>query len=149
MSVLKWVKRTPSCSNTVGLPEDKNEETDKINVHVNDTINKKSTAKRGPYTILSPVKRAEIGQYARLHGNAKAARHFSISESTIRNIKKKHIQAEKAGMDMKELKHGLQGRPLLLGPEIDRDVQLYLTKMRAAGGIVNRSIAIAAATGKS
>ena len=40
-----------------------------------------------------------------------------------------------------------KGRPLLLGPELDRQVQDYLISLREAGGVVNTLIAIAAATG--
>ena len=40
-----------------------------------------------------------------------------------------------------------KGRPLLLGQELDRQVQAYLISFHEAGGVVNTSIAIAAATG--
>ena len=40
-----------------------------------------------------------------------------------------------------------KGRPLLLGQELDRQVQAYLISLREAGGVVNTFIAIAAAMG--
>ena len=40
-----------------------------------------------------------------------------------------------------------RGRLLLLGPELDKKVQLYLRRVRDAGGVVNARIAVAAAKG--
>ena len=48
---------------------------------------------------------------------------------------------------IERLPAGPKGRPLLLGQELDRQVQAYLMSLREAGGVVNTSIAIAAATG--
>ena len=40
-----------------------------------------------------------------------------------------------------------QGRPLLLGQELDKAVQEYIESTRAAGGVVNSAIVMAAAGG--
>ena len=40
-----------------------------------------------------------------------------------------------------------QGRPLLLGQELDRAVQDYIEALRLAGGVVNSAIVVAAANG--
>lgn len=40
-----------------------------------------------------------------------------------------------------------QGRPLLLGQELDKAVQDYIEALRIAGGVVNTAIIMAAANG--
>ena len=40
-----------------------------------------------------------------------------------------------------------QGRPLLLGQELDKSVQDYINAMRKVGGVVNTAIVMAAANG--
>lgn len=52
----------------------------------------------------------------------------------------------KGGKPVTKLEHGLWGRPLLLG-DLDSEVQQYMRKFQLAGGIVNRTTVIAAATG--
>ena len=70
-----------------------------------------------------------------------------MSESTIRSIKKKYIQAFKqAKADVTTLPHGNSSRSLKLG-DFDTSVQIYICKLQIAGGIVNCTIAIAAAKG--
>ena len=56
------------------------------------------------------------------------------------------VQQKKEGPPVTRLDHGLRGRPLLLG-SLDRNVHEYIRKLGPAGGIVNRAIVIAAATG--
>ena len=48
---------------------------------------------------------------------------------------------------MDQLPQGKIGRPLLLGETLDQQVQAYLHMLRDSGGVINTSIAIAAATG--
>jgi hypothetical protein len=40
-----------------------------------------------------------------------------------------------------------QGRPLLLGAELDKSVQEYINALRVAGGVLNTTIVQAAALG--
>ena len=56
------------------------------------------------------------------------------------------LKQRKDGEPVTRLEHRSQGRPLLLG-SVDTNVQEYIRKLRRAGGIVNRAIVIAAATG--
>ena len=56
------------------------------------------------------------------------------------------LKHKKDGEPVIRLEHGLRGRPLLLG-DLDVHVLEYIRKLRLAGGIVNRAIVIAAATG--
>ncbi len=46
-----------------------------------------------------------------------------------------------------ELPAKKRGRPLLLGEELDRQVQAYLTNFRECGAVVNTAIAMACAEG--
>ena len=48
---------------------------------------------------------------------------------------------------VKKLPLKTQGRPLLLGVELDQAVQEYITSLRAIGGVVNTAIVMAAAEG--
>ena len=48
---------------------------------------------------------------------------------------------------MDQLPQGKVGHPLLLGETLDQQVQAYLHMLRDSGGVINTSIAIAAATG--
>ena len=48
---------------------------------------------------------------------------------------------------MKSLPTKPQGRPLLLGQDLDNVVQDYIEALRTAGGVVNGTIVMAAANG--
>lgn len=108
------------------------------------------------YATYSDKERVEIARYATQHGNSSAARHFtkklgkSISESTVRGWVKKYkqqLQSTPNPEDITELPMAKRGRPLLLGHELDQQVIDHIKAMRECGGIVNRSILLATATG--
>ena len=78
----------------------------------------------------------------------------NLKESTVRGWKTVYLRELasklKAGdkvTAVERLPVKPKGRPLLLGPELDRQVQDHLISLRDAGGVVNTLIAIAAATG--
>lgn len=74
----------------------------------------------------------------------------AINESTIRNIQSAYLRKlslEKDPHSIVALPHGSVGRPLLLGKALDSKVKEYVQALRIAGGIVNRSILVAAAKG--
>ena len=109
-------------------------------------------------TSYSPEERAQIGKYAVENGATRASRHFSerfdrsISESTVRRFKAEYLQAlarkrETKDPTVKMLPTKSQGRPLLLGKELDESVQEYIKATRVAGGVVNTAIVMAAAVG--
>ena len=50
-------------------------------------------------------------------------------------------------MDVTKLPERRRGRPLLLGVELDRQVQSYLTSLRKNGAVVNTAIVMACAEG--
>ena len=75
-----------------------------------------------------------------------------MSESTARSIRDSYlIEAKRKRVedleDIEALPEKKRGRPLLLGDALDEKVQLYLRKVREAGGTVSAGIAIAAARG--
>ena len=111
-----------------------------------------------------------IGKFAAENGIAAAARRFTklskatkpLNESTVRGFKKKYEEAlrlRKGSLSCDELESDpnahlvnvlpakKRGRPLLLGEEIDCQVQSYLRALRAGGGVINTAIARAAARG--
>ena len=109
---------------------------------------------RGQYTKYTDSDRFRIGKYASENGSRKAAKHFSkefsINESTARSMKEKyenHIKlAAKEKRDVTPtLQVARQGRPLLLGEELDAKVQSYLKAVRSRGGNVSKEIAHATA----
>ena len=119
----------------------------------------KVVTRRGKYNSYTPEERAQIGKYALENGNSRAARHFSkvldrqIRESTARRLKDEYVRAlaqkknDPEGPVVKCLPTKAQGRPLLLGQELDKAVQEYIEATRAAGGVVNTAIVMAAAVG--
>ena len=115
------------------------------------------TSKRGKYKDYTPESRAQIGKHAAENGPTKAARKFEVPEPTARRFKLEYQ------VRMKELSKSYnrpdlapavtsmpikkQGRPLLLGVEIDEAVQDYIKALRSCGGVVNTVIVMAAAEG--
>ena len=107
----------------------------------------------------SPQLRAEIGKYASIHGVQAASSHFSrkltkkISPPTVRSITKAYMESlkEKRKIDdsaeVKTLPTKKRGRPLLLGEDTDKQLQLYLQKIRDQGGAITASVIVAAARG--
>lgn len=126
------------------------------------------------YNDYTPEERASIGKYAAENGIASAVRHFSrvgskkVPESTARRLKTEYLRKmkelvkdggvavgsgddgiteENAAPVVKSLPTKAQGRPLLLGVELDKSVQDYINALRVAGGVVNTAIVQAAAVG--
>ena len=111
--------------------------------------------RRGVYNYYEPDLRAKIGRYAAENGNKAAVSHFTVKlermipESTVRGMKSiylRELESEKDPLEVTQLPHQLRGHPLKLG-EYDGMVKENIHALRRAGGIVNRSIVVAAATG--
>ena len=114
----------------------------------------KLTRKRGSYLCIGGELKAKIGRFAAEFGNTNAVKKFgndvggSLSESTVRSFKKKYLkELKETGNPPTHLSHGLRGRPLLLQNGLDDKVLQYVTKLRAAGCPVNRTVLIAATKG--
>ena len=93
------------------------------------------------------------------NGPTRAARHFSkllgidVPEPTARRLKAEYLKEletkRRKGHDDQVtcLATKQSGRPLLLGNSHDKTVQDYINALRAAGGVVNTAIVMAAAEG--
>ena len=164
MSLLRWLSSSrlpaPPC-----LPNPEEEgtkasssETRAVNAVVEAVYDSATNRKRkrGSYNYYEAPLRAKIAKHACMHGNKAAAMAFSrqtgkcIPESTVRGIKKRYLTELKKVQDpglIEELQHRNRGHPLLLEEYLDRRVQIYIKKLRLAGGVVNRSIVLAVAHG--
>ena len=80
-----------------------------------------------------------------MHISAAAARHFSkkmgrIRKSTVKSIKADYLQEMKRKRsigdvnDIEILPVKKRGRPVLLGEQLDKKLQLYLKEIRSKGG---------------
>ena len=125
----------------------------------NDCISEMSSLKRGKYNSYTPKERAKTGQYAAMYGATSAARYFSgafsrdLNESTARRLKTEYLQQLKEKRQsgktpvVTELITKEKGRPLMLGVEMDKAVQEYISSLRVVGGVVNTAIVMGAAEG--
>lgn len=115
--------------------------------------------KRGNYAKFSSEQQAQIGEYASLNGNQAAVRHFSmklgvqLKVTTIQTWKTRYLAeiarqrraGEHGDLTVKSLPTKKCGRPLLLGDELDSQVQKYIQTVREGGGVITTSITMAAA----
>ena len=137
------------------MPRETDGATASANKEVRKAQEQTQRRKRGSYHHYDDETRAKIAKYSCDNGNKAAASKFSselghvVTESTVRNMKKAYLSLLKKEKDpdkIKSLPHAARGRPLLLRGYY-KDVASYIKSLREAGGIVNRSIVIAAAKG--
>ena len=105
----------------------------------------------------TPEDRAAIGRYACKHGVKAASTYFSrklgkkINKSSVHSMKVAYLESvrrkRRADEEIAELHPKKRGRPLLLGNQVDDQVQLYLKKLREQGGVVSASVVVAATRG--
>ncbi|CAG2194694.1 unnamed protein product [Mytilus edulis] len=115
--------------------------------------------KRGEYGSYTPEERAKFAKIANDFGVAKASRKISsdlgkrVSETTIRSMRDEYRKKIKINLEqriaseIKELPTKIRGRPLMLGDKLDDRVKMFVKNLRAAGGVVNTTIVVAAARG--
>ena len=105
---------------------------------------------------LHQYRESQIGKYATENGTTRAIRFFSqhwkrnISEATVRHLKDEYLQLDKqkdTGKPVESLPTKPQGRPYLVGAELDQAIKDYLLSLSTAGGVVNTAITFAAAEG--
>ena len=128
-----------------------------MNEHVKQvlvTAGKKHSPSRGSYADYIPEDREKIGKYAAENGPARAIRRFSVPETTARRLKTEYLQklktirfSENTVPVVKSLPTKTQGRPLLIGLELDQVVQNYVNALRTVGGVVKTAIVMVAAEG--
>ena len=159
---MKWLKKdalpTPI---EPGLP-DPNNENDirecKLPADVIATINTEISSvsrkrKRGNYQVYSDETRAKIARYAINNGVMNAVRKFSreldspVRESTVRSKKTSYLKEVNRGKENISTLPATRGRPVLLGIELDSQVQSYIRRLRVNGGVVNSTVCIAIARG--
>ena len=131
---------------------------------------------RGPYLYLTGAQRYEVGKRAAQYGMTDTMRYFAknypdfpeLKETTVRRLKNLYksnlLQApplkksdtadsdedediKKKPMEVKESAHKKTGRPLLIGEELDQQVQQYIKDSRKRGLSINTSVVIAAGHG--
>ena len=71
-----------------------------------------------------------------------------LNESTVRGFRAAYLKARADAVDgvVEKIESKKRGNKFLMG-DLDADLVAYIKKLREAGGIVNRSIVIAAAHG--
>ena len=117
---------------------------------------------RGVYLKISAKDRAMIGEYASKNGVAAAIHHFkqtgqflSLKETSVRGwrdayCKELAIQSRKrpgSSISIVELPLKRRGRPLLLGEEMEREVQSFIKSNRELGTAVSTAVVMATARG--
>lgn len=151
MSIQRCLKPVEDAPTTLPRAEG-DSSTAAANRKVERVLNKR---KRGQYHRYDPDVRVKIAKYACENGNKSAVDRFSselgfnVSEATVRNFKRVYLSKLKAGNDpdsITSFPDRALGRPLLIG-EFDHEVFEYIKQLRAAGGVVNRNIVLAAARG--
>ena len=142
--LLKFFKPCRKNSCDLPLPDPNSVLKEKVDSSAIEEANKEvsnvitdSGGKRKPYLKLMPEQKATIGKYAAENGIVNAIRHFkgefpgdSLKESTIRGWKKAYIlelemrrQTGKGDRTVKELPQKKMGWPLMLGEDLDKQVQ--------------------------
>ena len=112
--------------------------------------------KRGKYKQYTERDRLTIARYAELNLLRRTARKFdkqypNLNESTARSFLKKYTAMKNRGKKnstspMKVIPAKRRGKPLMLGT-VDKKMRDFLIALRARGGVVNSTTAIAAAKG--
>ena len=100
-----------------------------------------------------PQLKAEIGKRAAECGVVLTLRrylkdHPTLKESTWKNVYTQEIKRRIKSGDsatIQELPVGRRGRPLLLGDELDKQVQRYVIDFRERSSVVNTAIVVACA----
>ena len=138
------------------VPSQSNKEVENANASVKKLLEKvTSQSLRRPirYNDYTPEERASIGKYAAENGIASAVRHFSrvgskkVPETTARRLKTERMKElvkdggvagsteENVTPIVNTLPTKAQGRPLVIGAELDTTVQEYINALRVAGGL--------------
>jgi transposase-like protein len=116
--------------------------------------------KRGPYKNYTAKEKAKVAKRAVECGVTSTVRYFAaefadgpLNEATVRvwvKQYKQEVSLRKKGnksMEISALESKKRGRPLLLGEELDKRVQLYVSSLRGHGAVINTRIVMAAAEG--
>ena len=162
MAVLKYFKKAEGPSYPVKVSSLTCKQVEQANANVKEEYSSRQD-RHGRYSEYMDRERASIGKYTAENGPAKAVQHFSrlldrtIPETTVQRFKSEYLLRlktmihectdESAVPAVTSLPTKAQGRPLLLGHDLDRAVQDYINALREVGGVVNTAIIMAAAKG--
>lgn len=155
MSLLNYFKKKDPVTKGIFLPAPTSESFASANASVSRLAEEAPPSKkRKTPQRYDGSTRAQIGQYAYLHGPQAAVRHFTklrghvLPESTARKFRDAYKTELKKGSQTcpETLPTKPRGRPLMLG-DLDDVVKGYIRKLREAGGVVSTDIVIAAARG--
>ena len=127
------------------------------------TTEAQNSKKRGreKYSRFTPTQAAQVAKYAVEHGNQAAIRRYSkefcteIKDSTLSTWKSKYCSAikecqkegkyaESGEIVVSSLPSKKRGRPLLMGDDLDRQVQSYVRATRDGKGAVTTTVVLAA-----
>ena len=128
------------------------------NAEVSKVLNEKFSIKRGEYNKLTSKEKAEIGKRASEYGIASTIRHLAkiypnLKESSVRTWKNIYLAELRCRRTCQEsliitdLPEKKNGRPLLLGDQLEFEVICYLKDLRSKGAVVNTAIAVSCAKG--
>lgn len=116
---------------------------------------------RGPYITLTSAQKFTIGKRAAQYGTTAAIRFFMkkypelpLKETTVQRLKNAyqsqlqlHPNDASSLEDVRKLPTKKNGRPLMIGDELDKQVRDYIAYLRSTGAVVNTSVVIATAKG--
>ena len=168
MSILKYFQRVTD-DTAEKLPNPQGSLSKKVpssaieraNTSVTPIIERFESGKRGPYLILTPAQRYEVGRRAAEHGVTATLRYYSVrflelplKETSVRRLKNEYrANLNKPGgsssgvEEIKELHCKKAGKPLLLGEELDKQVREYVKYLRERSAVVNSAVVMEAAEG--
>ena len=125
----------------------------------NHTRDRPMERKRGVYAKLTPVQQAQTAKHAFAFGNQAAIRRYArefrseIKDSSVSTWKAKYVAemkrllkesgSKKKDVEVKSLPQLKQGRPPLLGDDIDRQVISYIKELREKKGIIITAVTVA------
>ena len=166
MSILNYFKRVPERDERLPEPNgslSKSVPTNAIKLANAEVLKLKDKAPRdyrtGPYLMLTPAQRYEVGKRAAEHGVTASIRYFAkkypklpLKETSVRRFKNLYIakakgQGASSDHEVQELPRKKEGRPLLLPDELDYQAQEYIKELRKRGLPINTAVVVASAQG--
>uniref|UniRef100_A0A1X7SYX6 Helitron helicase-like domain-containing protein n=1 Tax=Amphimedon queenslandica TaxID=400682 RepID=A0A1X7SYX6_AMPQE len=142
--ILLWIENAPVVG--VNPPEEVcSFIQDRITCHIPDSVvssaiimasnNLQQRRGQGPYKKLTDVERAVIVAFATQHGIANASKEY------------KSASGNEEDSTVTSLPKGKQGRPFVLGEDMDHEVQDFIRAQRDIGAVVTRSTVICSGKG--
>ena len=108
--------------------------------------------KHGEYLSITPTQKFSIGKRAAENGVTAMIRYYAkafpdlllsnLKETTVRSLKNNYLASLKTDQDSKQLLGKKQGRPLIIGVDLDQQVQDYIFYLRKEGAVINTHVVI-------